>query len=277
MHGANWDLCNSLSFFFSSLKNQKVWAPLEWVGGDLENSMDKFSSSYKFRKWQPGAVHTIHKICSSLLEREDSCDSFSPPQNKSTQPSEHRLWDSNSRQFLLPQAWLPDLGWSWAKSLLSVAPSEGPSMCLGMLVPAEWEPMEGFCGHTGKTCYEADWQIDILSLALSSVIGCFWLGLECIFDLQVILNHQVEQLRSVKINCWTVSWNVWECKPAGSSSSKSLTFLPCDMEHFVIMLKLGVKADTYCGRYLLFVISNSSYSGNSTLIFLWRTKGAVNS
>lgn len=61
--------------------------------------------------------------------------------------------------------------------------------------------MEGFSGHTGETCYEVDWQIDILSLALSSVIGCFWLGLECIFDLQVILNHQVEQLRSVKINC----------------------------------------------------------------------------
>lgn len=78
-------------------------------------------------------------------------------------------------------------------------------MCLRMLVLAEREPVEGFCGHTGKTCREADWQIDILSLAPSSVIGCFGLGPEGLCDSQLILHQRVEGQRSVEINCWAVS------------------------------------------------------------------------
>lgn len=173
----------------------------EWEG-DPENLMDKFSSSSKFRKRQPGAIHTIHKKCSSLLEREriHVVPAFPLPP-KSAKPSEHRVCDSNTGQLLLPQAQLPEQGWSWAKSPLSVASPEGPSMCLRMLLLAESEPVEGFCGHTGKTCRAVDWQIDILSLAPSSVIGYFGLGPEGMFDLQLILHQRVEGLRSVEINC----------------------------------------------------------------------------
>lgn len=76
------------------------------------------------------------------------------------------------------------------------------------------------------------WQIDILSLAPSSVIGCFGLGPEGLCDSQLVLHQRVEGRRSVEINCWAVSWNVWECAPAGSSSSKSVTFLPRDLVAF---------------------------------------------
>lgn len=123
----------------------------EWEG-DPENLMDKFSSSSKFRKRQPGAIHTIHKKCSSLPEREriHVVPAFPLPP-KSAKPSEHRVCDSNTGQLLLPQAQLPEQGWSWAKSPLSVASPEGPSMCLRMLVLAEREsPWKDSAGILGR-------------------------------------------------------------------------------------------------------------------------------
>ena len=68
-------------------------------------------------------------------------------------------------------------------------------------VHAAGRALSRFCRHAGKACYEANRQMDILSLTPPSVIGCFWLGPEGIFHLQVILTHQVEWLRSVEINC----------------------------------------------------------------------------
>lgn len=65
----------------------------------------------------------------------------------------------------------------------------GPGMCPGMLTSSEPEPMEGFCSDTGEAFDAPHWQTDILSFASLALIGCFWLGLEGMFDLRVILNH----------------------------------------------------------------------------------------
>lgn len=111
-------------------------------------------------------VHTIYKIFSSLLERR-FMGFYSPLSwDKSAQRSEHRLCDWH-RAAPTPSARPPEQGWSSAETAVCCISREAWGVSM-----SKWEPVKDSAGGwRGVWDRWARW----LSLAASSVIGCFGL------------------------------------------------------------------------------------------------------